>query len=316
MSDRFEEYRCRYCGFKAATGARLSSHLSQSPRCLDRIIADNQPTPTSHKRYRSPTPEASGQGWVDDQLVHPNDEPLYSSLLKGQPSTKRARVEAEDVPFKMNNVSDKFNPPAGKPITRPANTSNDFERLRENQESLGDQPWAPFSSIEDWDYARWIMNSGLSQRQIDAMLALDLVSQPNSIANGFMTDAPGVQIKSSSPSFHNNRALLNKVDSLPTGPEWEVIELSIEGRGANGDREIVTEKVELWRRDPVECVRELFSNPAFKNGIRYEPQKVYTNESRTERVFGEMWMGEWWWETQVSVLEVGGKHIHLMNAER
>ena len=55
--------------------------------------------------------------------------------------------------------------------------SNDFERLQEDQQASGNKPWAPFSSIEDWDYARWITNSGLSQRQIDSMLVLDIVSK-------------------------------------------------------------------------------------------------------------------------------------------
>jgi len=174
MSDRFEEYRCRYCGFKTTTGARLSSHISQSPACLDRIVADNRPTPNSHKRHRSPTPGASGN--LDDQ-PQLNDELLYSSLLKGQPSTKRVRVEVEDIPIKMDNISEEFKPPAGVPRPKPSNMSNDFERLQEGQRASGSEPWAPFSSIEDWDYARWVMNSDLSQKKIDEMLALDLVSK-------------------------------------------------------------------------------------------------------------------------------------------
>lgn len=176
MSDRLEDsYRCRYCGFKAKTSARLSSHISQSPACLEKIVTDNQPSTSLHKRHRSPTPGASGH--LDDQPG--NDEPLYSSLLKGQPSTKRARVEAEeDIPVKMNNAFDKFEPPAGEPRPKPSTMSNNFERLQENQQASGTEPWAPFSSIKDWDYARWIMTeSDLSQKQINNMLALDLVSR-------------------------------------------------------------------------------------------------------------------------------------------
>ena len=299
-----EEYRCRYCGFKTTTNARLSSHISQSSRCLESIIADNQPTATSHKRHRSPTPGVSG--YLEDQS-QPNDEFLYSSLLKGQPPMKKARVQdEEDKPFEMDTVPDEFFPPAGESLrARTADESDGFERLQEYQRSSGDQPWAPFSSIEDWDYARWIMGSDLSQRQIDAMLALDLVSQTCAMATTFFTHK--IQIKSTSPSFRNSRALLGKIDSLPTGPEWEVVELSVEGKGVNDDGGVVTEKVELWRRDPVECIRELFSNPAFKDNIHYKPQKVYTNESRTERVFSEMWTGEWWWKTQVSSFETRGR---------
>jgi hypothetical protein len=256
-----EQYRCHYCTFKTTTAARLSSHISQSPKCLNGIIADNQPILNPQKRHRSPTPPGVS-GSPDDQ-PQPNDEPPYSSLLRGH--TKRARVEVEeDAPFKFktDTVFDEFDPPAGVPRARPVNMSNEFEHLRQNQRLSGSQPWTPFSLIEDWDYARWIMNSDLSQRQIDEMLALDFVSKTRTVVNVFQLKR--MQIKSSSPSFHNNRALLSKIDSLPTGPKWEIIELSVEGQGVNDDG-VVTDKVELWRRDPVECIRELFSNPAFRN---------------------------------------------------
>lgn len=191
MSDRFEEYRCRYCGFKTKTSARLSSHIFQSSTCLDKIVADNQPTADLRKRDRSPTPGDSG--YPDDQQ---DDEPLYSSLLKGQPSTKRARVEVEeDIPIKMANVFDEFEPPAGEPRPNPPDTSNSFERFQASQQASGNEPWAPFSSIEDWDYARWITNSGLSQREIDNMLRLDLVSRIFSIAGIIATHKDSVEVR-------------------------------------------------------------------------------------------------------------------------
>lgn len=180
MSDRFEQYRCRYCGFKTTSSSGLSSHISQSPACLDRIVAANQPTSHPHKRPRSPTPEVSA--FLDGQ---PDEGPLYSTLLGDQPSTKRAHVDTEDEPIeiKMDIVYEDFEPPAGEPHPKPPDTRSDFEHLREKQHSLGEQPWAPFSSLEDWDYARWIMESGLSQRQIDGMLKLDIVSI-NSLQRG------------------------------------------------------------------------------------------------------------------------------------
>ena len=62
---------------------------------------------------------------------------------------------------------------------------------------------------------------------------------------------------------------------------------------------MVTETVELWRRNPVDCIKELFANPAFKEKISYKPRKVFTDESQTEWMYGEMWEGEWWWTMQV-----------------
>lgn len=176
MSDRFEEYRCPHCGFKARASARLNSHISQSPTCLEKIVAVNRPPTNLRKRHRTESPAPGDGDHVDDQPIH--SDLLYSSLLKGQPSTKRAHVEVEEEsPVRMDNIFDEFKPPAGIPQRKPPDMSNDFTRLWESQQSSGSEPWAPFSSIEDWDYARWILNSDLSQKQIDEMLALDLVSR-------------------------------------------------------------------------------------------------------------------------------------------
>lgn len=63
----------------------------------------------------------------------------------------------------------------------------------------------------------------------------------------------------------------------------------------------MVEELELWRRDPVECVRDLIGNPAFKESMAYEPEHVYTDAMGGTRVYDEMWTGDWWWKMQVSV---------------
>jgi hypothetical protein len=59
------------------------------------------------------------------------------------------------------------------------------------------------------------------------------------------------------------------------------------------------ETVELWFRDPVECVRELIGNPMFRNAMRFGPEELYTDEKGQIRLFEEMWTGDWWKEIQV-----------------
>jgi hypothetical protein len=72
------------------------------------------------------------------------------------------------------------------------------------------------------------------------------------------------------------------------------------GNQVNDDGEpLPAEKLELWRRDPVDCVRELLGNPAFKKDMKYAPERVYEDVEGNSRVFDEMWTGDWWWETQV-----------------
>jgi len=174
MSDRGELYRCRYCGFKTKSSSGLNSHISQSPTCLEKIVAASQPTSISQKRSHSPLEGSSTFHSRADEA------PLYSSLLEEPPTAKRARVDTdEDDPaeLKMDIVFDDYEPAAGQPCPDGVKMSSDFEHLKDEQTWGGEQPWSPFSSVEDWDYARWIMESGLSQRKINSMLKLDIVSE-------------------------------------------------------------------------------------------------------------------------------------------
>lgn len=49
MSDRGEQYRCHYCGFKTKSSSGLTSHISQSPACLDKILTTSQLSSRSQK---------------------------------------------------------------------------------------------------------------------------------------------------------------------------------------------------------------------------------------------------------------------------
>ena len=104
------------------------------------------------------------------------------------------------------------------------------------------------------------------------------------------------------PSFHNSRAFLKKIDALPTqGAGWTCNVITSKGNQvSNEDGEpLPDEKLELWRRDPVECVKELLGNPALKNHMKYAPEHVYEDVEGETRVFDEMWTVDWWWNTQV-----------------
>ncbi|EIM82509.1 uncharacterized protein STEHIDRAFT_64969 [Stereum hirsutum FP-91666 SS1] len=62
----------------------------------------------------------------------------------------------------------------------------------------------------------------------------------------------------------------------------------------------MTEALELWKRNPVELVRELIGNPAFKESLRYAPERILEKlKGKVSRRYSEMWTADWWWETQV-----------------
>jgi Plavaka transposase len=76
------------------------------------------------------------------------------------------------------------------------------------------------------------------------------------------------------PSYHNSRTLLKKIDALPTqAAGWTCDVVTSTGNQLSEDGEpLPDEKLELWRRDPVECIRELLGNPALKNHMKYAPE--------------------------------------------
>ena len=59
------------------------------------------------------------------------------------------------------------------------------------------------------------------------------------------------------------------------------------------------ETVELWKRDPVECIKELFSNPLFEEHMRYAHEPLFEDADATRPILNEMWTGEWWEKIQV-----------------
>ena len=94
---------------------------------------------------------------------------------------------------------------------------------------------------------------------------------------------------------------MQNVDNLPTfGPNWVCDIVTAHGNRTNDDNELMApEELELWRRDPIDCVRELLGNPALRDELKFAPERVYMDKEGKVRVFDEMNTGDWWWDTQV-----------------
>ncbi|KAG2352314.1 hypothetical protein BDR07DRAFT_1466456 [Suillus spraguei] len=89
-------------------------------------------------------------------------------------------------------------------------------------------------------------------------------------------------------------ATTSKVDKLPHGPAWSCKKVSIQGNRTDENGRLLHEDVELWTRDPVECIRDLIGNPLFKEHMDYEG---------LHRIIDDMWTGDWWCDKQKQLLK-------------
>ncbi|KAF8193586.1 hypothetical protein K438DRAFT_1538848, partial [Mycena galopus ATCC 62051] len=149
-----------------------------------------------------------------------------------------------------------------------------FERLRAAQGASQLSRFEPFLDEEEWGLASWL-SKHVGQTAADEFLKLPIVS---------------VTKNRTRIVYHNNYEYLKKVDQLPTGPEWKCEIVTVAGDHLDENDEMMKEDLELWKRDPVECIKELIGNPAFRDYMAYVPERVYGNGTASEssRIIDEM----------------------------
>ncbi|KAG1732170.1 hypothetical protein EDD22DRAFT_960408 [Suillus occidentalis] len=91
-------------------------------------------------------------------------------------------------------------------------------------------------------------------------------------------------------SYKNACALHQKIDhELPGVTPWRRSVIQISG---------INEEFELFMRDPVESIKELWANPAYLEHLTYAPERRFADEEKSERIYDELMSGDWAWETQ------------------
>ncbi|KAH9975424.1 hypothetical protein BGW80DRAFT_1169067 [Lactifluus volemus] len=136
-----------------------------------------------------------------------------------------------------------------------------------------DNPYGPFISQRDWEVARWAKCQGPSSTAFTDLMKIDGV-----------VEALGLSYKSSEE--------LNRVIDmgLPGRPRFERHEIMVSD-----------EVCDVYIRDVLACIQALFGDPAFSPYLIVAPERHFTSEERTTRVYHDMHTGRWWWSTQEAV---------------
>ncbi|TCD63835.1 hypothetical protein EIP91_004902 [Steccherinum ochraceum] len=296
-----EKHRCGFCNKKLPTLQGVKAHIQNAPSCRKRwevwMSAKMKMSTREAVRTSTTNPLVGGPSQPSNTLptdadandsdsdamdfepeFFPPSFPEPPPAPEEDPSAARPRPTVEEVPDEddircfveryPHEVATVF----GKGLTA-------FEEWRKQNAESKRCRYAPFKDAEEWEMARWMVLN-LGANQVEEFLKLRMVEN-----HCHMTAS-------------SKYLFFKDVDSLPTGTPWICDEIEVTGDSADEDGNVMKETVELWRRDPVECIRELIGNPAFRDALKYEPERLYTDTEGTSRRYDEMSSGNWWWKVQ------------------
>ncbi|KAF8596890.1 hypothetical protein BDV93DRAFT_454099, partial [Ceratobasidium sp. AG-I] len=147
------------------------------------------------------------------------------------------------------------------------------------QKKVGEKVTGPFEDQDEFEFVRWLDKHAISQGARQEFFELNIVSKLGL-------------------SFASNYLLNQKIDSLPSGPEWTEHSMTITGDKVDTFGAPLKETVTTYMRNPVDAIGQLLNNPMFQERMTFAPERVYTDASRESRVFDEMWTGDAWWRVQ------------------
>ncbi|KAJ8079817.1 hypothetical protein PM082_016639 [Marasmius tenuissimus] len=173
-----------------------------------------------------------------------------------------------------------------------------FQQIRDEQVLRGDEIYGPFEDEAEWELAKWLIKN-VGHNATEEFLDLPIVSNLSSSEKKVPSLRITRQIQQCiQPNFTTKDELLQDIDSLPGGVGWSCQTVKLNGDRTDEDRRPMTEELEVWMRDPVDCIKELIGNSAFREVMKYTPEKHYIDKEGQQKRIDEMWTADWWWELQ------------------
>lgn len=153
--------------------------------------------------------------------------------------------------------------------------------------------YAPFKSMDEFLFAKWIVSAGLSQGDLDQFFELRMVSSAHS--HQYHISLSPKQARKMDLSFGSAEALNQMIErDMPEGVPCEWMHTEVTLPGAPSDPQ------SLFYRNVWDIAKFLLANPAFRGKIDFEPEEVVTTDGK--RVYCEISSGKMWSEHQVRSL--------------
>src|SRR5260221_1551503 len=98
-------------------------------------------------------------------------------------------------------------------------------------------------------------------------------------------------------SFRSEKDLRNRAKMLQKGPGWKCLPITTVYPTKN--------KINLYYRDPIECLQLIMRNPLLKDQLEFEPYHIFKTAEKTMRIYTEWLSGNAAWEMQVRIFIFG-----------
>ncbi|KAJ6572677.1 hypothetical protein B0H10DRAFT_2444294 [Mycena sp. CBHHK59/15] len=294
---------CDFCRGHFTSYENVQRHQKQAPNCKREVRKKYSSVLDRLRQERLEKQREKAAGIAEptqSPLPHAEPQPLGDEGSVGVGCESIGGDDAGNV--SGSNDDDSVTPPAAttgppsgerkywtRPNTAPAGATygkgqTTFEKIHDEEILKGAEVLGPFKEEDEWELAKWLIKH-VGHTAADEFLKLRIITER------------------ARPSYKGKTEFFSKVDDLPSGVKWECKEMDVEGDLPDLDKDptgatMRREMVELWWRNPVECVRELMGNPMFRDAIQFAPHELYADEQGEIRVINEMWTADWWREIQ------------------
>ncbi|KAL1941438.1 hypothetical protein VTO73DRAFT_7255 [Trametes versicolor] len=232
-----------------------------SPDVHSSPLPDDPPSSPSLPEYRSsPLPDDP----PDDPPAAGNPNPNERAPIQAQ------QQRAQEHLRRRTHVIHFPGHTAGAQLPTPRSHS-EYETFRASDHANLNNPYAPFVSKVDWEFASWAKQRGPGSTAVTELLSIEEIPRLLGLS-------------------YRNSAQLNAIIDTKL----------VSGRPRFIRREIVVagEAFEVFYRDVIACVRALFGDPEFAGILVFAPERHYADADCTVRVYFDMHTGKWWWAQQ------------------
>lgn len=169
------------CGAILRSRRHLAIHYRINEDCRDALLSAQSAAQQPVSLFPLVNPPAVYTAGAPDNLRSPSvrlpveemDTPIHSSPDVRPPVTVEEVEDVDTIAIDGDKFTLEYLPHAGEVVgTGQSKRVAEYEGQLQN----GELPWAPFSSQKEWELAEWLVQSGVSQSNIDKLLKLQWVS--------------------------------------------------------------------------------------------------------------------------------------------